>query len=981
MNNSQNKIEIILSAVDRGLATGLSRVTGNLNALEKVAGVVRNTLVAVLSLNVAGSMQGWISEFARTADAMRDLDQRLLLTAKNTADYVASQQTVIDVARVAHQEIAVVGTLYTRMALATANLSTSQKDLADVTKTVALATALSGSAASESAAGLQQFAQAMSSDRLQGDELRSVLENIPMLAKIFVDAAGGSMAKLREMAEKGELTTQWMVNAIKAAQATIEAQAAAMPPTVGRAMTDLKNEFTIYVDQVNKATGATDIMAASIQWLGQNLDIVAKGGVLALTAALSALAGRGITAAISKSTAFIASLGATATAATTTGAAVSSAAAYMSGSYAPAAATVASTTASRLLPALASLINPITAITTVLGIGAAAWMMWGRSADDELSKAKGRLAELKRTNQMLKELSDPGVRLENTAKNIEAAKAEVAALETDLAKAVSEPSNIPFDNTIGVTAEQLDKTKQKLEVLEQEHAETQKNIEITTQQRGAKEVAVEMTVTDAIKKQDEERRKITASKLENAIAEIEKDRQAELKSIEAKFQGEDKLRVQAAINARFDAAAAKAKDDAADKSAKKADAAARKAEAEAKRKEREMLKDERLQERIDTEKLRALSEQNLLELEREKLAAENGGTELEQAEKLLEINRRISAEKIRLQVDEAKRIKADPARTEADIIKAESEVTKAKIEALRQEHSDLAAVARASLSQVEQAWRRGQMSVEQYRAAVQAAGEAGVLTASEVSDRLVAAGDDMGAALSLGFTRAREKMQTDGEVMIQIGEQIGDQIAGGLSSSWSSYITGAESAKEAFIGFARSTIDWLLQIITKQMLLNELQSVGAGFSGGIIPGLAGGGLVQAFAGGGSVRGWSPSKTADNIPAWLTAREFVEPVDSVDYYGADLFELFRRRLIPRHLARALAGDTVPRHIPTGNRLAQGGQAAASAVTTTIKAGDTKLRVINVLDKNMVGDFMRTADGETSIINLIRRNGSTIKALLR
>ena len=44
-----------------------------------------------------------------------------------------------------------------------------------------------------------------------------------------------------------------------------------------------------------------------------------------------------------------------------------------------------------------------------------------------------------------------------------------------------------------------------------------------------------------------------------------------------------------------------------------------------------------------------------------------------------------------------------------------------------------------------------------------------------------------------------------------------------------------------------------------------------------------------------------TKTADNIPAWLTAREFVHPVDSVDYYGLAFMEAVRRRLFPRDLA--------------------------------------------------------------------------------
>jgi hypothetical protein len=51
--------------------------------------------------------------------------------------------------------------------------------------------------------------------------------------------------------------------------------------------------------------------------------------------------------------------------------------------------------------------------------------------------------------------------------------------------------------------------------------------------------------------------------------------------------------------------------------------------------------------------------------------------------------------------------------------------------------------------------------------------------------------------------------------------------------------------------------------------------------------------------GGQVPGWSPHDKADNIPAWLTAGEFVQPVSTVDYYGTDIMEAIRKRQISKH----------------------------------------------------------------------------------
>lgn len=66
------------------------------------------------------------------------------------------------------------------------------------------------------------------------------------------------------------------------------------------------------------------------------------------------------------------------------------------------------------------------------------------------------------------------------------------------------------------------------------------------------------------------------------------------------------------------------------------------------------------------------------------------------------------------------------------------------------------------------------------------------------------------------------------------------------------------------------------------------------------------GGMQRFATGGYVGGASPSDTADNIPAWLTAGEYVQPVKVVRTYGADLFEAFRQGQIDPRIARQLLG---------------------------------------------------------------------------
>jgi hypothetical protein len=59
--------------------------------------------------------------------------------------------------------------------------------------------------------------------------------------------------------------------------------------------------------------------------------------------------------------------------------------------------------------------------------------------------------------------------------------------------------------------------------------------------------------------------------------------------------------------------------------------------------------------------------------------------------------------------------------------------------------------------------------------------------------------------------------------------------------------------------------------------------------------------AQKMAAGGRVPGSSPHSKADNIPAMLTANEFVQPVDVVKHYGVGYMEALRQKKIPRYAA--------------------------------------------------------------------------------
>jgi hypothetical protein len=66
---------------------------------------------------------------------------------------------------------------------------------------------------------------------------------------------------------------------------------------------------------------------------------------------------------------------------------------------------------------------------------------------------------------------------------------------------------------------------------------------------------------------------------------------------------------------------------------------------------------------------------------------------------------------------------------------------------------------------------------------------------------------------------------------------------------------------------------------------------------------------QFFASGGQIGGWSPSSTADNVPIMATAKEWVHPVDSVQYYGPQIMAAIQNRQVPREVLTAFASGAL------------------------------------------------------------------------
>lgn len=140
--------------------------------------------------------------------------------------------------------------------------------------------------------------------------------------------------------------------------------------------------------------------------------------------------------------------------------------------------------------------------------------------------------------------------------------------------------------------------------------------------------------------------------------------------------------------------------------------------------------------------------------------------------------------------------------------------------------------------------------------------------------------------------------------------------------------------------------------------------------------------AQEMAGGGPVQGTSPHSKADNIPIWATAGEFMHPVDTVKYYGRGVMEALRKKAIPKEM---LTNFSIP-VMPKGGAFFASGGGVTSAATAQMPTPDSggadneRINITNVVDPNLMGQYLGSRPGERQVINIISQNSNMVKTAL-
>ena len=221
-----------------------------------------------------------IDKIVEYIDSVNEIRARLSLlggTYQQTAVIERNLQKISLDSRTGYKENAA---LFTKLSLAGRAYGVSATTALTVTENVAKAMRISGSSTSEVTAATQQLAQAFSSGRIQGDELRSVLENSPRLAlALSTELAdlGINLGNIRDKASEGKIGINELVRAFGGASITkqLTEEFKKVPVTIGGALTNAGTKLQVFLGNLDKSIGITKTLVGVINLVSDNFDKIA----------------------------------------------------------------------------------------------------------------------------------------------------------------------------------------------------------------------------------------------------------------------------------------------------------------------------------------------------------------------------------------------------------------------------------------------------------------------------------------------------------------------------------------------------------------------------------------------------------------------------------------------------------------------------------------------------------------------------------
>lgn len=196
-----------------GVARGLDPITAQVPGAGFAAGLSGLSAGAAGVTALVASISAMSVGIAKAGDEWTSYTNRLRAAGEDQSILNRRMGELTDIALRSRTGLAPVIDLYSGITKSTQDLGKSQADVARVTETISKAFTVGGQSAATASGAILQLNQAFAAGVLRGDELNSVLEGAPPLARLIAAEFGIGVGELKKFGEEGKLSADRVFDA------------------------------------------------------------------------------------------------------------------------------------------------------------------------------------------------------------------------------------------------------------------------------------------------------------------------------------------------------------------------------------------------------------------------------------------------------------------------------------------------------------------------------------------------------------------------------------------------------------------------------------------------------------------------------------------------------------------------------------------------------------------------------------------------
>lgn len=250
------------------------------NAIEFLKGAMEGTFAA-----------GALGALTKYANSWQSISTQIKLATKSQEEAAAVQEKLVSLAKRTGSGLESTVGLYTNIARVAGEMGKSQNELIKFTENMNKVLSYSNVSAGDAKNALTQLGQALGGGTIRAQEFNSILSATPAVMQIVaknISGVDGSIAKLREKMNAGQLSAKEFFEAFQKGGKDIDDAFSKTPNTIGNAISRLNTNLTELIGKIAESSGILTAMANAIDFVSNNL--TALSAALAVVGARVAIA-------------------------------------------------------------------------------------------------------------------------------------------------------------------------------------------------------------------------------------------------------------------------------------------------------------------------------------------------------------------------------------------------------------------------------------------------------------------------------------------------------------------------------------------------------------------------------------------------------------------------------------------------------------------------------------------------------------------